>query len=161
MMRCDRYRYWLQTQSQPQALQLLTFPGAAQKSIMTDFHEALRKDVLREPAHKLPMRQTHTFGLALGFIILVAKGNPLLINPLQTMIADSDLVRVPAQILHHRLGTPKRPLGINDPVLATQLPHCRSKDISFIELGERARKAQATARVRRLETFKEQSPEQA
>ena len=39
--------------------------------------------------------------------------------------------------------------------------HCCSKDIGVVELGERAREAQVSARVRHLETFEEQPPEQA
>ena len=94
-------------------------------------------------------------------IIAPAENHAAVVGADQAAVGDGDAMRVAPEIGENVLASAERRLGIDNPVLTAKPPHCRSKDIGVVELGERAREAQTTAQVRRLETFEEQPPEQA
>ena len=62
----------------------------------------------RKPPDKLQVREYHLFFKARYPVILVINGHVLLVNALDSIIADGDFMSVSSQIFHHRLWTSKR-----------------------------------------------------
>ena len=71
-----------------------------------------------KPAKELHSIQDHEADFSLAAVIFVAKDDLLRGNVNKAVIADGHFVGVPAEILDNGLGTVKRSLGVNHPILA-------------------------------------------
>ena len=98
-----------------QKLQLLPLPSAAQETIMTDLDKPLGQNMQRKPTDKFPVQECHLLFDARHSIILVLKSHVLIVDALDSMVADGDFMGISPQIFHHRLWTSKRLFGKNHP----------------------------------------------
>lgn len=110
---CFFYHFYLEFLLQK--FELLPLPSAAQKTIMTDLDKSLGQNMQGKPPDEFLMRERHLFFDSRHSIILVIKCHVLLVNALDSMVANGDFVGVSTQIFHHRFGTSKRLLSKNYP----------------------------------------------
>jgi hypothetical protein len=90
-----------------QELQLPTFPSATQKTIMTDFHKPLGQNMQRKSPDKLPVRECHLLFDSRHSIILIIESHILIVDVINSMVANGYFMGISSQIFHHRLGTSK------------------------------------------------------
>jgi hypothetical protein len=94
--------------------------GIGQEPVVTDADEAFWEDVEEEAATELAEGKREGPG-SLAAVVLVAKGDGVVIDGHEPMVGDRDAVGVAGQILEHRVGALERGLGIDDPFGATCL----------------------------------------
>ena len=87
---------------------------------MADAHESRRQNVQQKPPDEFLGGQLHGFALPVA-IVFVAKAHLSFIQSLDAMVADGDLVRVAAQILHHGFGFFDIGFTVHHPLVLHQL----------------------------------------
>ena len=81
----------------------LLFTGTAQYPEMTDPDKTFWQDVHGKPADELHCIERHELLLRPFPVILIAESDRFLIDVPDPVIADGDLVGIPAQVLDHAL----------------------------------------------------------
>ena len=124
-------------------------PGPAtsvgEEAVMANAVETVGEAVEEEAADELVRIERHLPGRVAMAIIAPAENHAAVVGADQAAVGDGDAMRVAPEIGENVLASAERRLGIDNPVLTANPPHCRSKDIGVVELGERAREAQTTA----------------
>jgi hypothetical protein len=88
---------------------------------VTDADQALGQNVDQEAAQELIGGDRHDFLLAAVRIVFPAKRDLIILERHQSMVGDSDAVRIASEIVQNMLGTAEGWLGIDDPVLVEEL----------------------------------------
>jgi hypothetical protein len=78
--------------------------------------------VQKETAQELLGRQSHALFLIAMSVILPEEGDLVVVQGQEAVVADGDTMGVAGQISQHVVWAPKRPLGIDDPLLAKKWP---------------------------------------
>ena len=89
--------------------------GMGEESVVADADEAFGEDVEKEAATELAEGKGEGPGSS-ATIVLVAKGDGLVIDGQEPMVRESDAVGVAGQILEHVLGGLEGRLGVDDPL---------------------------------------------
>ena len=79
---------------------------------MPHLYKAFGQNVQGKPLDKFAMAKHHGLLYAICLIILVGKRDRLVVNGFDPMVADGDLVGIPTQIFHHRMGVPFAVVGV-------------------------------------------------
>ena len=89
--------------------------GMGEESVVADADEAFGEDVEKEAATELAEGKGEGPGPS-ATIVLVAKGDGLVIDGQEPMVRGGDAVDVASQILEHVLGGLEGRLGVDDPL---------------------------------------------
>jgi len=89
--------------------------AVSQKAVVTDADEAFGEDVEEETATELAEGKGEGPGSS-ATVVLVAKGDGLVIDGQEPMVRDRDAVGVAGQILEHVVGGLEGRLGVDDPL---------------------------------------------
>ena len=91
-----------------------------EKAVVADTHESRGENVEKETPNEFHGAQRHdAFSVALG-VILPAEADFSALERLDTLVGDSDSVRVAGEIFEHLGGTAERRLGVDDPLFVSQ-----------------------------------------
>ena len=127
---------------------------------MTDPVEAVGQAVQQEAANELVRAQRHELGCVAVGVIAPAEGNACVVGADQAAVGDGDTVRIAAEIGEDVLGRTERRLCIDDPALLAQRAQCLGEVVSMVQSRECAEEMQSPGRMRCLQSFEEQPPEQ-
>ena len=116
---------------------------------MADAMKAVGQAVDEETADELVRIERHQPGRVAMTIIAPAEGHSGLVGADQAAVGDGDPVGVAAEIGQDMFGRAERWLGIDDPVLATQLPDRGCEGMGITEPLKRSGKAQSPSRIGR------------
>jgi hypothetical protein len=100
---------------------------------VADAHEAARQQVQEEAAQELIDGQSHQPLLVAMSGVAPAKGHVALRESNQPAVGNGDTMGVGAQIAQHMFRPAKRPLGVDDPVVAKQDPKPSCEGARFRE----------------------------
>ena len=88
---------------------------------MANTNETFRKYVLQEAVQKLFAGKSPGADFVIVFVILPAKGHFRIADRNNPMVGYSDTVRIAGQVMQNMLGSAKRGLGVDNPVLSRQV----------------------------------------
>ena len=91
------------------------------KAVMTDAMEAVRQGVEQKASNELVGSECHHLDLAVVAVVAPAEAHLIAGERDQPAVGDRDAMSVAAEIGQHLLGTGEGPLGIDDPIDASQL----------------------------------------
>src|SRR5271169_537943 len=89
--------------------------AVGEKAIMPDALEPVGQDVQEETADELGGVERHALGCGSVHVILPGEGDAGLVASDETVVGNSDTVRVAAQVGEHLLGTGERAFGVHYP----------------------------------------------
>jgi hypothetical protein len=107
-----------------------------------DFHESGRQNVKQQTADKLDCIERHELLLVVVRRVSPSKRHSIIFHFDQSSVGNSDPMGVACQVLDHVLGAAKRPLGVDDPVLAPKLAKQSVECRRFFQVGQLAGKVQ-------------------
>ena len=88
---------------------------------MPDFHKSRWQNVKQKAADKFDGRDRHELLLVVVRRVPPSKRHLTILHFDQSPVGNSDAMGVACQVLDHVLGAAKRPLGVDDPLLAPKL----------------------------------------
>src|SRR5690606_12471198 len=95
----------------------MSFPGAAQKAVMSYFYKTFGQNMQGKPTNKHLMGECHLLFQPVLFVIFVIKRHRFIVNGFDSVITDRNFVSISPEIFHHRLWTSKGSVGKNNPRL--------------------------------------------
>ena len=96
------------------------FAAAGENTVVPDAHKAFGQDVQGEAANEFHGLQVHHLvGTAIA-VVLVPEADALFAYREQSVVTDGDFVGVATQIIDHRFGPGKGPLGVHHPGLCKE-----------------------------------------
>ena len=130
---------------------------------MTDAVEPVGQDMDQEAADELVGVERHQLvaGIGLGAVILPFESHAFAVEGDQPAIGNSDPVRVAGQVSEHRLGSAKRPFGIDHPFDLSQWGKAGFEACRLGQSGLVGEELQAPSLVRGGQPFQEQTTEEA
>ena len=89
---------------------------------MADANQAAGQDVQQEAAQELMCGNGHDLLLAAVSIVSPTEGDAIVFEGHEPMVGDGDAMGIAGQVVENVFGAAERWLGVDDPVLLTQLP---------------------------------------
>jgi len=99
-----------------------TSSTVGEESEVSDANQPLGQDVDEEAAQELMGGNGHNLLLAAVGVVSPAERDTIVFESHEAMVGDGDAVGVAGQVVEHMLGAAEGRLGVNDPVLLTELP---------------------------------------
>ena len=96
------------------------FAPVPEKSIVADFHEAVRQDMHKEPPDKFLGRNGHYFPLAAILVILPLESDAPAVNAQNPAVGDGYPVGVATEIIHNAGCVLKRRFAVNKPLFCVE-----------------------------------------
>jgi len=105
---------------------------------VADAHQAFGQNVQQISAQELFGGNSHNLVPAAVGIVSPEEGDATVFKSHQAMVGDGDAMSVASQIVENLFGTAEERLGIDDPVLVTELPEEVAEGLRQRELLKRA-----------------------
>jgi hypothetical protein len=107
--------------------------AVGQETGEADADKAAGQNVQKEATQELLRRQGHALFLISMGVILPEERNLVVVKGQEAVVADGDAVGVGGQISEDMVRATKRPLGVNDPLLAKEWPQECVKGLFLFE----------------------------
>jgi len=127
---------------------------------VTNAHEAFGQDMQQQAAQELLRGNRHDLGAMVVRVVFPPERHPVAVHRHQPRIGDGDPVRITPQIAKHLRDAAKRPLGVDDPVLAIQLLEQELKRSGIPQMPDAAGERELPGLVGLLQTGQKLAAEQ-
>ena len=97
-------------------------PAVGEESEVADANQAAGQDVKQEATQELISGNGHDLLLAAVGIISPAEGDAIVLEGHEAMVGNGNAMSVAGQVVENMFGAAEGWLGVDDPVLAEQLP---------------------------------------
>lgn len=96
--------------------QAFHFAPIPEKSIVADFHEAVRQDMHEEPADELHRGNGHDFPSAPVFVVLPFEGDAAALDIQNPAVGDGDPVGISAEVIHNTGSVLEGRFAVDKPI---------------------------------------------